>query len=132
MFEKATRLKFRFPSAVGNLTVEDLWDLRLTNGNRVSLDNVAKAINKQLKSENEESFVNARTKNNEELELKLEILKHIIRVKQDEKTAFEQATERRIKRQKILEIIENKENTELASKELGELRAMIDELDKAS
>lgn len=44
IFEIASRRKYRFPSAIGELTVEQLWDLPLTDPKRgATLDNVAKA-----------------------------------------------------------------------------------------
>ncbi len=44
MFEKASRLKLRIATAMGQLTVEDLWDLNLA-----TLNAIAKGLNKQLK-----------------------------------------------------------------------------------
>ena len=80
MFEKAARLKLRFDTPRGNLTVEDLWDIPLT-GQQISLDNVAKAVNKGLKASEEESFVAKPSSKDRVLSLKLDILKHVIRVR---------------------------------------------------
>ena len=42
LFIKAARKKFRFPSKVGMLNVENLWDLPLTSANKASLDDTAR------------------------------------------------------------------------------------------
>jgi hypothetical protein len=49
LFEKASRLKLRFSSPAGLLTVEDLWDLPLSAQAKVAnLDDIAKGLNKTL------------------------------------------------------------------------------------
>jgi hypothetical protein len=57
LFLVASRSKFRFNTASGTITTEDLWDLPLSSG-KANLDDIAKALNKQLKDASEEqSFV---------------------------------------------------------------------------
>ncbi len=79
IFQKGLKLKLRFTTNRGEASIEDLNELSLTD-----LDVLAKAVNKKLKEENEESFIGKKTKSNVELELKLEILKAIIATKQEE------------------------------------------------
>lgn len=86
MFEQATRLKLRF--AVGtrvNLTVENLWDLPLTNVKGEDLDNIAIELQEKL-STNEKSFVvqQSKTKEAQLNQLKFDIVKHIIDVRLEE------------------------------------------------
>ena len=86
MFEQATRLKLRF--AVGtrvNLTVENLWDLPLTNVKGEDLDNIAIELQEKL-STNEKSFVvqQSKTKETQVNQLKFNIVKHIIDVRLEE------------------------------------------------
>lgn len=100
MFEKATKIKLRFDSNLGRLSVEDLWDLPLqtTKSNGTSLDSIARDVYKQIKESDTISFVDDTKNTNEELNLKLEILKHIITVKKEEilakKAARQQGTTR--------------------------------------
>ena len=63
MFEKAARLKLRFDTSKGLVTVEDLFDLPLTvrNGG-ASLDNIAKGIARLIRETETESFVLTTTK----------------------------------------------------------------------
>lgn len=86
MFEQASRLKLRF--AVGtrvNLTVENLWDLPLTNVKGEDLDHIAIELQEKL-STNEKSFVVQQSKNKETQlnQLKFDIVKYIIDVRLEE------------------------------------------------
>ena len=86
MFEQASRLKLRF--AVGtrvNLTVENLWDLPLTNVKGEHLDHIAIELQEKL-STNEKSFVVQQSKNKETQlnQLKFDIVKYIIDVRLEE------------------------------------------------
>lgn len=86
IFEKASRMKLRFN--VGsrlNLTVENLWDLPLTNIKGEDLDHVAIELQEQLSS-NEKSFViqQSKTKETQLNQLKFDIVKYIIDVRLEE------------------------------------------------
>ena len=93
MFEKASRLKLRFDTPKGMITTEDVWDLPLTSRNGASLDNLAKDLNRTIKETEEESFVADKSARNTVLELKFDIVKHIIEVKKAELTASKKAVE---------------------------------------
>ena len=113
LFENAVRNKFRFNSTKGSLTVEDLWDLPLTSTKGSSLDSIAKLINKDLKSEEEESFVNPSSNSKAKLlQNKLDIVKRVIQVKQEENEASRKLVEKRNQREKLLQIREMKEHQE--------------------
>lgn len=133
MFEQATKKHLRFESAMGLLTTEDLWDLPLirTDGG-ASLNNVAVAISHELKDCDSETFVDATStvmsKKREELSLKLDVVKHIISVKQEERERNHAARERAQKKQELLAALAKVEGRELESKSSDELRAMIDSL----
>ena len=75
MFEKATRLKLRFPFR-GQIGVEDLWDFGVRQ-----LDEIYKALNGQLKAQEGESLLDEKSDANEVLELQIDIVKHIVAVK---------------------------------------------------
>lgn len=130
MFEKASRLKVRFSSPQGALSVEDLWDLPLTSvrANTANLNNIAKAVSRELKAESEEDFVNPKSKADDLLQLKLEIVKHVIQVKQAENAAAAELADRRNKKEKLLELIARKQDQQLEGKPLEELQAMVEAL----
>lgn len=119
MFEIATRRKYRFQLS-GTLTVEDLWDL-----SPESLDKIFKTLNSQLKKSEEESLLASRTKEDEDLLRKIEIVKHIVSVKLSEKEAAKAAKERREQKQKIMAILDEKKDQALHNMTAEQLEAML-------
>lgn len=116
MFEKASRMKLRYQTNRGVISVEDLWDLSLE-----SLDTIAISLNKKLKESQTESFIKTKTKDTTELELKFNIVKHIIDVKLSEAEARKSAAEKRAKKQKLMDLIAKKQDAELEGKSVDEL-----------
>lgn len=129
MFEKAARLKLRFDSIKGQITVEDLWDLPLTSERGDSLNRIGMVLQRQLKDSAEESLVAPPVRSGDEIpQLKLDIIKHIIAVRQAENEALRSATARREQKAKLLAIIERKQNEKLEGASLEELTAMVEAL----
>ena len=112
LFEGAVRAKYRFPFK-GQITVEDLWDLSLQD-----LDRVFKALNTEAKQSQEESLLKIRDKNAEMLDRKIEIVKHIVAVKQAEIQALKDAADKKAQKQRIMEIIAKKEDDALQNMSL--------------
>jgi hypothetical protein len=134
MFVYASRIKLRFNSPRGLLTVEDLWDLPLqSTSGKANLDDIAKALFKKLQ-ETEVSFVKpegtAADDKSEVLrtQVALDIVKHIIAVKIAERDEAAAATRNRQRKQHILGIIAQKENEALLGSSLDDLRKMLDEI----
>ena len=123
IFEVAIRTKMRFPFK-GMVSVEDLWDLNVRD-----LDSIFKSLNSQLKQVKEESLLDVRTKQDEELDMKIEIVKYIVKVKQEEENTRLQAKAKKEQKQKIMEILSAKQDTELQNKSPEELTKMLAELD---
>lgn len=130
MFDKASRLKLRFDSPQGLLSVEDLWDLPLTStrANKANLNDVAKAVSRELKAESEEDFVNPKSGADELLQLKMDVVKHVIGTVQNENAAALAERDKKDKKAKILEIISRKQDKELEDKSLDDLQTMIGSL----
>lgn len=125
MFEKASKLKLRFGTMSGNCTTEDLWDLPLQSANKASLDSIAISLSKELKASGEESFVNKAPAVNVLLQLKLDIVKHIIAIKLAEKEQATKAAEKRLHNEKVLGLIAQKEDETLAGKSVEELKSLL-------
>lgn len=122
LFIKATREKMRFPYK-GQATVEDLWELTMTE-----LDKIYKELNALKKAAQEDSLLEVKSVADEELDRQIEIVKHIFTVKQEEKKAAETARERKEQKQKIMAILANKQDEALHGKSIEELEKMLDEL----
>jgi hypothetical protein len=129
MFEKASRLKVRFDSPKGLLSIEDLWDIPLSsNTGKVNLDAIAIDLHHQLKSGDDISFVNKENKSDAMIQLKFDIVKHIIEVRLVENEAAALARSNKEKKQQILSIIAQKENEQLAGSSLEDLKKLADSL----
>ena len=122
IFEYATRNKIRF-SFRGLISVEDLWDLSLTN-----LDSIYKELNKQSKQSEEESLLNIKTQEDELLNVQIEIVKHIVSVKLAEREARGKASAKKAQKQKIMSIIAAKQDEALQNSSIDDLKKMLDEL----
>lgn len=122
IFEYAVRNKVRFPFK-GMISVEDLWDLSLTN-----LDSIYKTLNKQVKQSEEESLLSTKESVDVELEVQITIVKHIVTVKLAEKEAAEKASAKKAQKQKIMSIIASKENEALQNSSIDDLKKMLEEL----
>jgi hypothetical protein len=123
-FQKASRLKLRFSTNKGELSVEDLWDLSLE-----SLDTIAKGVSKKLKDETEESFIGKKSTNNAVLELKMDILKDVIDVKLKEKEAKALRAVKSAKLAQLKELANSKANEQLSGMSLEEINKLILELE---
>lgn len=128
MFEKASRLKIRFDTSQGQLDVEDLWDLPLTSNNRANLDDVARKLSKQVKESETESFVVKPAKANEITLLKFDIVKHVIEVRLAENEAAAITRANKERKQKILAIIANKQDEQLATSSIEDLQKLAEAL----
>jgi hypothetical protein len=128
-FAKASRLKLRFESPAGMLSVEDLWDLPLTsNTGKASLDAIARDLNRKLKQEEDVSFVVKTPKHDEGTQLKFELAKYIIDVRLEENERAAQAKANKEKKQQILALVAQKELEALGSSSLEDLRKLADSL----
>lgn len=129
MFEKASRLNIRFDTVKGMLTVEDLWVLPLiSNTGKANLDDIARNLHKQLKNDDDVSFVNVDRKSDTSVQLKFDIVKHIIEVRLAENAVAEQARSNKESKEKILRIIAERQDENLKNMPLEDLKQMVNEL----
>lgn len=127
MFEQAARLKLRFDTSKGPLSAEDLWDLPLTSSKGANLDAIAIALHHQLKHDTV-SFVDEAEKIDPALQLRFDLVKHVIAVRKQENEKALAARARAEQKQKILGIIARKEDHELEGMDITKLRELIGNL----
>lgn len=115
IFERAVRSKLRFMTSIGVLSSEDLFDLPLLLPNgRACLDKVARETNLSLRAYGEDSFVEEKPAAAKiELQLKLDIIKHVIASKQADAAAAETRVKNEARRQKLLEVLAKKQDASL-------------------
>lgn len=124
MYKVASKMKLRFATVKGNLSVEDLWDLSL-----IALDKMAVAIDDEISKSPRKSFIAETTPENEVAKLKLNILKDIIETKMKEKNDKESEKRKQSERNKLLEILAKKEEASLENLSIEELKKKIAELE---
>ena len=127
MFEQANRLKLRFPSTQGQLSVEDLWDLPLESkvAAKTSLNSIAIVCHTAATKSAELNFVRPGAKANATAILRLEIVKHVIQTKLDEAKARKDKAGIKANNQKIMGIIERKKDAGLEATDIAALEAML-------
>lgn len=123
IFETATKEKYRFPFK-GQISVEDLWDLTPTQ-----LDAIYKALNAEKKTTEEESLLGQRTREEQSLLNKIEIVKYIFSAKQAEAEARKQKAVNDEKKRRIMELIASKEDAALGEKSIDDLKKMLEEIE---
>lgn len=124
-YKQASQLQLRFQTNRGNLSVEQLWSLSLTD-----LANTIKAVKKVLKgtdNDDELSFLDENKTVDIENQLRFNILKDIYVDKQTALKEARSAQDRKAYEQKILNLIEEKKEDALKKKSVEELEALLKE-----
>lgn len=133
IYKYAAQTSLRFPSKRGALTVENLFDMPLKAKDGFDLDTVAKTINTQLKTVGEESFVEDTSSDPQRtaLSIQLDIVKDVIKTKQEANKAAREKADRLAEIQKIRAIISDKKDEKLSQASIEDLQKKLDELTKA-
>lgn len=130
LYKAAARLRLRFPSNRGNLTVEDLFSLPLKSRDGCDLDTIGQQVRSELKSITEESLVEVAKPDprKDALTVAFEIVKDIIATKQDEGKAEKAKAEKAELKRKILDAMARKKDEALSSASQEELQKQLDAL----
>ena len=123
IFKQAAKEKLRFSTRQGMLSAEQLYELKLT-----PLANIVRSLKKELKKDNDDdlSFLDeGSTPVDATLQLKFEIAKAIYLDKKEERDAAKNAAEKKAHNEKIMELIAKKQDEDLGSKSVDELKAML-------
>lgn len=130
-FVLASRRQLRFNTVKGGLTVEDLWTLDLKK-----LDAIAVDVDSQVKPGARKTFLeNPDTKADQaaaDNELRLEVLKFVIGVKQEENKAARAASERRTQIAFLNDLLKKKELANLEGLSVDQIKAQLQVLEAAN
>lgn len=118
LFETASREKYRFPYK-GQITAEDLWDLSLTQ-----LDTVYRELSKSNQAVNTDSLLTTTTTDTKTTNM-IEIVRHIFNAKKSEAEARKQALEDKKKKERIAEVLAQKEDEALHTLSVDELKKLL-------
>lgn len=122
IFKYAARHALRFPYK-GMVSVEDLFDL-----NTEELNAIYKTLKKQQKTDAGESLIKDKTNEDTQLEVKIAIVTEIFNDKQTATDKAKKAAVRKAQTQKILDIMNQKQNEALSNMTVEELQAQLDAL----
>ena len=123
MYKKAIRAKLRFQTSKGLLTIEQLWGLTLTE-----LKNLIISLHETVKKVPSEdlSFLETETVQEEsEDKMRFNIAVDVYKTQQQEAKDSREEASKKAFNQHIAEIIAEKEEADLRSKSIDELKAMM-------
>ena len=125
LFKLAARRKTRFPSNRGELTAEQLYDLKLAD-----LDITARTINTELKSLTEDSFVELKPDPRRgHLADALALVVEVIADKQADAAAAQKRVDKAALRRTLSEALARKQDEALSSASVEELQRQLAALD---
>jgi len=125
IYKKASKQKLRVQTKAGLLSVEQLWDLPVSQ-----LDEIAVDLEKQYKSSGKKSFLDVDSKKDKLVKLKFDIVLDILQTKVEDNNKARKAAETKAKREKLLDLIAQKEEGELLDKSKRELEKELEKLDE--
>ena len=122
MYKEASRLKLRFKTSQGLLSVENLWDLSLS-----ALANSIKESKKILKKDDDDdlAFLNDTIVIDKENQTKFNILKDVYLTKKKEQEEFFASKENKKHNETILALIKEKEQESLRNMSKEDLEKLL-------
>lgn len=118
IYKQALRQNLRFEYK-GLRSTEELWDLTVEQ-----LDSIFQILNAVRKTKSEESLLSTKSDEANELDLKLEIIRDIVATLLQEKADRENAAEKSVRKQKVLEAIARKKDDALGNLSVEELEEL--------
>lgn len=136
IFEQACRKKLRFDQHLEGritLTPEHLWDLPVSEARSHApcLADLLVCYGRQLQEMQEAEKITGKPHRQQALAaLRVELIKHVIKTKEDEKLTKQQAQMNEQERQRLINLLAEKRNAADQELTAEQLQARIDELSK--
>ena len=122
LFAKALKMGLTFSTERGNLSIQQVWQLPLTGNGGFSLKTVSRELLKEVKATQEEDLVTETNSVDADNQLRLDIIKFIIADKKEDEEEKRLSVEKKIKKQKLQELIAQKQDQVNGGKSLEELQ----------
>ena len=119
-FKQASKEKLRIQTNKGLLSVEQLWDLSLSD-----LDILAVSLENEYKESGKKSFLSKSSSKDKTTKLKFDVVLEVLNTKFEESEAAKEAKENKEHNQKIFQLIEEKQGEALKGKSIKELEKML-------
>lgn len=119
-YKSASQQKLRFQTNKGSLSVEQLWDLSLTD-----LDALAVSLEAEHKESGKKSFLTKNSAKDKTAKLRFDIVLDVLNSKVEESETLTQAKEDKEHNEKILALIADKDDETLKGKSKKELLALL-------
>lgn len=132
LFELASRKAYRFKTSVGELMVEQLWDLPINSNHSrgVCLRKIAEELNAQIQPDSTLDWLGSSgdTIDQEDLKNKLAIIKHIVETRRAEIQQAQEAEAKRSMLDRLLKIKQKRADGALENMSDEDLDKMIADL----
>lgn len=125
MFELAIRKKLRWQSIRGPMSIEELWDLPLTSKDNFNLDFIGLAADEAQKVTGRSLVKKEKSPEEALASLRFDIVKYIIDTKIEEEAKAAKRASNRKEREKLKEILEQKQGEKLLGLSEVELQKRI-------
>lgn len=126
-YKKASKLKLRFATPKGSLSVEQLWDLSQEN-----LEKSIRAVNEDISEADADDLDFLSSDNNgvdEETQLRFDILKDVYITRKEEAKKAREKAKAKAQKQRLVEIKAMKEEENLKDLSVEELEERIQEIE---
>ena len=120
MYKEASRLKLRFTTSKGQLSAEQLWDLSITE-----LDKIAVSLQDEYENSKGKSFITKKSEKDKIVKLRFDIALDVLITKVDEAENAREKSEAKAHNEKILALINKKKEQSLEELSAEELEKLL-------
>ena len=120
IFKEASKVQLRVQTNKGNLSVEQLWDLKVAD-----LDELAVQLEEEHTTSGKKSFISKKVGKDKTAELRFKVVLDILTTKVEEEQAAQQKLEDKEWNEKILQKIANKEEEKLDDLSVAQLKKQL-------
>ena len=125
MFKNASKLKLRFSTSKGNLTVEQLWDLSLEE-----LDSLAVRLEKEYKESKGKSFLVKKTSKDARIKLRFNIVLEVLEAKVEENEAAQLSLDNKAKKERLLSVLAKRQDESLENMSEEQIKKELKKLEQ--